>query len=196
MGGKIKLDDKTQKVISAELDVNYDGRLGDAKKDAARIHKIDERVTRALKSLDISRPLKDADHKKLASEKNADALVKDFEEAGSEIRLAYAAYDNLAFEIRKAEDKSVGELVSEAAAKTVARIQEIEKQIEVLEKERKLLSGQKADLMEEVRTATKKKSDEFSKELSQIRDDIKKLGEGYASQVWNFNATRKYMKKT
>ncbi len=196
MGGKIKLDDKTQKVISAELDVNYDGYLAAAKKDATNFHKLDERVTRSLNTLGISRPLKDADHKKLASEKNADALVTDFEEAGKDIHSAYFVYDNLGRKVRKAESVSEGELVSEAAAKTVARIKEIEKQIEVLQDERKLLSGQKADLLEEVRTATKKKSDEFYKELSVISDDIKKLGDGYASHVWNFDATRKYMKKT
>jgi chromosome segregation ATPase len=196
MGGKIKLDDKTQKVISAELDVNYDGRLADAKKDASNMHKLDERVTRTLKGMKISRPLKDDDYKKIASEENAAALVKDFDEVGSQINLAYAAYDNLYLEIRKAEEKSEEELASEADAKTTARIKEIEKQIEALEKERQLLSRQKADLKEEIRAAAKKKSDEFCDELSKIRDDIKTLGEQYDYKVWNMTKALKYIKKT
>ena len=196
MAGTIKLDND-QNVISADLGVDYAGHLKDAQADVARVRSLDGRVTRTLKSLGMtdSRPLKDSDHKTLAAQKNADALIKDFEKAGSEIATAHFAYKNMLVDVDREETKATDNLFVQAAAKVSARIKEIEKQMETLEGELKKLEKTKSGYLKKIAAATDATTKKFHKDFGVISDEVKALGARYSKDVWNFDQTRKYMKK-
>ena len=197
MAGKIKLDDKTQKVISAELGVDYAGHLKDAQADAARVRSTDARVKRALKSLGMSdsRPLKDSDHKTLAAQKNATALIADFEKAGSEIATAIFAYRNLMDRVDREETKATDELFTQAAGKVAARMKEIETQMATLQKELDTLEKTKKDYVKQIDAAVEPAAKKFRKDFFVVTDEIKELGARYSRDVWDFDQTRKYMAK-
>lgn len=196
MAGKIKLDDK-QAVVSAELGVDYAGHLKDAQAEAARVHSTDGRVKRTLNSLGMSdsRPLKDSDHKTLAAHKNADALIKDFEKAGSEIATAHFAFRNKLTEVDHEETEATKELFAQAAGKVDAKIKDIKMQMETLEKELGTLEKTKKVYIKQIDAAVEPAAKKFRKDFGVITDEINKLGARYSKNVWDFDQTRKYMKK-
>ncbi len=195
MAGKIKLDDKTGKVISAELDVDYAGFLGGAAADLEKHRRIAAKIERALKMLGISnRELKEADHKKLAAAPNAAALIKDFQAAQFEVTTAHLAYDST--EHDAAESKARSALFKEAAATTAARMADIEKQILDLKAELGKLEGQKKDLIAQITKATEPRRNEFKKSFEVLQKAAKALSVDCSRPNWDFNLTlSKYMKK-
>src|SRR4051812_35004058 len=79
MAGKITIDDKTQKVTSAVLDVNYNKYIAGLEQDLSKLVTTHSAVNRALDLLGVSnRPMKEIDLKKIGAEKNAAALIDEF----------------------------------------------------------------------------------------------------------------------
>jgi hypothetical protein len=50
--------------------------------------------------------------------------------------------------------------------------------------------------MNQIKKVTEQKSNDFNKKVWAIGTAIEKIEEGYASRIWDFDLTRKYMKKT
>jgi hypothetical protein len=197
MAGTIKLDDTTQKVISADLGIDYAGHIKNGQAELARVRALDGRVKRTLTSLGMSdaRPLAASDHKTLGAHKDAKALIADFEKAGSEIATAHFAYGNLLADIDGQERKAINELFAQAAKKVAARMKEIEKKIAVLNEALAKLEAMKKGYVKQIDTATDAAAQKFRKDLHAITDEIKTLGARYAKNVWDFEPTRKYIKK-
>jgi predicted RNase H-like nuclease (RuvC/YqgF family) len=194
MAGTIKLDDKTGKLISADLGINYDTWLKAAQQDLDRFKKLAERVERSLKSLGITnRPFKDADLKKLAGTPNAAALIKDYKAAQSDITSAHYAYDTNQYDSQ--ESKVRNDLFDVAAGKTASKIKEVEKSIQDLKAELTKLEDQKKDLLAQIKKATEQKGLEFRKKFKEVAAEAKKLSDDYDYKMWDFNAAERLIKK-
>ena len=194
MAGTIKLDDKTGKVISADLGINYDTWIKAALQDLNRYQKLAERVERSLKSMGITnRPFKDADLKKLAAAPNAAALIKDFKAAQSDITTAHYAYDTMQYDTE--ENKVRNDLFNQASGKTATKIKDLEKSIQDLRAELTKLEDQKKDLLTQIKKATEQKGLDFRKAFKEIAATAKKLSDEYDYKMWDFNAAERLIKK-
>lgn len=197
MTGKIQFDDKAGKVISAELDVNYAGLLAAAEKELVLRRNDLTRVERALKTLGITnRPLKEADHKKLASTPNAAALIKEFQQCQLTAITAINAHGQHVNDLEAAEGKAVNELFKSAGKKTAERMDEIDKSIKDLKAELGKLEDLKKGLLDQIKKATEARSAEYRKKYSAIFAEAKAMKEDYNLKNWDFGLTlAKYMKK-
>jgi len=193
MAGTAKVDDKTGKLISADLGVDYAGHLAAVKAEVNEVDKVNSKVERALKSLGITnRPLKESDQKKLAAAPNAEALIKEFETIGDKICGFHYAYDGQS--VRDAEKKACEALAKELVKETADNVKEVKDRIAELEKYLKSMETSNKEVESEIEKLTKKESDEFFKKLREYSIEAKKLSDNYGN-VWNFSVAKKILNK-
>ena len=191
---KVVFDAKTLEVRSADLGVDYNGQLAVLLEELAQMRSFDGRVTRALKALGVTaRPMKEADLKKVAAAPNAAELIKDLEKADLEVSLTPMAWDSAHANMDKAE-KAAREILFEEMAKPIAdRIKAINKEIEELNKELKLLKDKKDSLLADITLKTKAPRETFNTKYKTLRAEAETLVVAYKS--FNIRDASKYIKK-
>lgn len=193
MAGTAKVDDKTGKLISADLGVDYAGHLAAVKAEVSRDKKLNGKVERALMSLGITnRPLKESDQKKLAAAPNAEDLIKEFETIGKEISGNYIAYDGQS--VRDAEKKACEALAKELVKETAENVKEVKQRIAELEKYLKSMEIANKEVESEIEKLTKNESVKFFKTLAEYSVESKEISIKYGN-TWDFSVAKKILKK-